>query len=323
MLNSIWQDVQQQFRVGNRVTQIILVNIGVFIAVNLAHVVLRLSPDVYQAIVHFFAVGSGWLHNLTHPWAFLTYAFVHEGLWHVFWNMILFYWFGRIVGDLIGNQRILPLYVWGALAGGLLYFVTAALLPYGDGVEGFLIGASGSVMAMVVAGAFIAPEYAFRLILIGEVRLKYIALAIVLLDVFQFGFDNNDGGHFAHFGGMFMGYFFVAQLRQGNDLAEPINRVIDWVTGLFTKPARTARRPSSSKSSIPVGGTRNRGASGGGARRSPRRSARSGGDAAGGGGLDRQARLDVILDKIKADGIDSLSAEEREFLSLASRADDR
>lgn len=308
MLNSIWQDIQRQFQFGNRVTQIILVNVAVFIAINLARVILQFaSPEVFEAILHFFAVSKLWLHNLTHPWVFLTYAFVHEGFRHILFNMLIFYWFGRIVGDLIGDKAVFPLYFWGAVAGSVLYFITANLLNYGAPSQIWLIGASGSVMATVVAAAILAPEYSFRLILIGEVRLKYIALTIILLDLFSLGLDGNTGGHFAHIGGMLMGYFYVQQLRAGNNLADPINSISNSIIGFFTgfgasrKPSpRRSSKPSLATSKTRIGVSK--------------RSTTSPEPVE-----DLQTRLDFILEKIKATGIDSLTSEERDFLSQASR----
>ena len=225
--------------------------------------------------------------------------------------MILFYWFGRIVGDLIGDKYILPLYLLGAAAGGLLFWATSGF--YNGGT--YIVGASASVMAFIVAAAFYAPEYVFRLILIGEVRLKYIALAIILIDLFAFGTDGNTGGHFAHVGGMLMGYFFVAALGNGHDLAAPINGAIDGVTGFFQRLGRKAppRRPQTRVGSRPKSSVSYETAP----RSSTKRSAGSG--TSGSPGPSHEEKLDAILEKIKATGIKSLSAEEREFLSHESR----
>lgn len=314
MFQSIWQDIQQQFRFGNRVTQLIIVNLIVFVIFGFLGLISRgVDGGGFAAeIENFFAFSSDWYHNLTHPWSILTYAFMHAGLGHIFWNMILFYWFGRIVGDLIGDKYIFPLYLLGAVAGGLVYWGSAVLLPYNSG--NFMVGASASVMAFIVAAAFYAPEYSFRLILIGEVRLKYIALAIILIDLFAFGTDGNTGGHFAHVGGMLMGYVFVTALASGYDLAAPINRSIDAVTNFFERLGRRAppRRPATRVVTRPktsVAYESSRRGNGGTSKPSPGAPA----------GTSHQAQLDVILEKIKASGIKSLSAEEREFLSHVSR----
>lgn len=317
MFQSIWQDIQQQFRFGNRVTQLIIVNVAVFVVFGFLGLISRGVDGgaVSSSIERFFAFSPDWLHNLTHPWSIITYAFLHAGLGHIFWNMLLFYWFGRIVGDLIGDKYIVPLYFLGAIAGGLVYWGTASLGLYNGG--DYIVGASASVMAFIVAAAIYAPDYVFRLILIGEVRLKYVALAILLIDIFAFGTDGNTGGHWAHIGGMVMGYVFVAQLSAGRDLGAPINRAIDWTAGAFERlTTRRERRPAPrtrprQRSSVTTGTARRTSAGGRGTV-----SERRGDDAA----ATHEAQLDAILEKIKASGIKSLSPEEREFLSQQSRS---
>ncbi len=306
MLQSIWQDVQQQFRFGNRVTQIILVNIAVFLVLAIGQIGLKLWPGLYKTIVYFFQISNDWVHNLTHPWVLLTYGFMHEGFMHIIFNMLVFYWFGRIVGDLIGDQRVLPIYLWGVLAGGITFWITELVWPSnGNGIV-YMLGASAGVMATVLAAAVTAPEYAVRLPLLGEVRIKYIALFMVLLDiiVFRNAGVSNQGGHFAHLGGAFMGYLFVVQLRNGNDLAEPVNRVFESIRGFFLGIGKSKKkRPKPTlayKSSTKV--------TGGNSSKSTKANT-----------PNQQERLDVILEKIKAKGIDSLSPEERDFLSIASR----
>ena len=315
MLQSIWQDLQQQFRSGNRVTQLIIVNIVVFVVIELVALFSRgLDGGAFgESLANFFAFSSDWRHNLTHPWTVITYAFLHAGLGHIFWNLLLFYWFGRIVGDMIGDKYVLPLYFLGAVAGGLLFWGTSALGLYQSGT--FIVGASASVMAFIVAAAFYAPDYVIRLILIGEVRLKYIALAILLIDIFAFGRDANTGGHVAHLGGMIMGYVFVTALGSGHDLAAPINGAIDRVRGLFTGAARRGAGPARRRGSRPAPQPR------------PTLAYREGRPANSQQGSrptpppadESQERLDGILEKIKARGMDSLSAEERAFLSSVSR----
>jgi len=259
-----------------------------------------------MSIIQFFEISDNWVHNLTHPWVFLSYGFLHEGFWHIIFNMLVFYWFGRIVGDLIGNQRVLPIYLWGVFAGGITFWVTALIWPSNGVQTTYMLGASAGVMATVLAAAITAPEYAVRLPLLGEVRIKYIALFMVLLDilVFRTAGVSNQGGHFAHLGGAFMGYLFVAQLRNGNDLAVPVNRVFEGIRSFFlgfggskdNRPKPTLAYKAKAKNKVD--------------KVAAAKEAKA---------LDQQQRLDAILEKIKATGIDSLSSEERDFLSIASR----
>jgi len=267
---------------------------------------LKPWAGVYLSIIQFFEISDNWVHNLTHPWVFLTYGFLHEGFWHIIFNMLVFYWFGRIVGDLIGNQRVLPIYLWGVFAGGITFWLTSLVWPSNGAQTTYMLGASAGVMATVLAAAITAPEYAVRLPLLGEVRIKYIALVMVLVDilVFRDAGVSNQGGHFAHLGGAFMGYIFVSQLRNGNDMAEPVNRVFEGIRSFFLgvggskdkRPKPTLAYKAKAKSNVD--------------KATAEKEAKA---------SDQQQRLDVILEKIKAKGIDSLSAEERDFLSIASR----
>lgn len=318
MLQSILNDVKREFSYGNMVTRIIIVNIVVFIAINIFKLVLFISnggqlPALYDQVLHFFCMSSEWPYFLTHPWGLITSMFLHEGFWHILWNMLFLYWFGRIVGDFIGNQRILPIYLLGGIAGAILFFASANLLPNMP-IGRFALGASAGVMAIVVAAGAISPDYIMRLLFIGDVKLKYIVAVLVFLDLIVIPNGGNTGGHIAHLGGAFFGWFFVFQLRNGNDLSRPVNNIIDSISNFFKslfsgetrrKPKVAYRNPNR-KEQVK-------------ARR--QRSSSSRGQAASDSGKQEghQEKLDAILDKIKQSGYDSLSAEEKEFLFNASK----
>ncbi len=311
MLQSIWEDVKREFSQGNMVTRIIIINIIVFVIVNLTDLFLYIGnggepSPFYETFLHFFCMSSDWKFFLTHPWGIFTSMFLHEGFWHILWNMLFMYWFGRIVGDFIGNQRVLPLYLLGGVAGSLIYFITANLMPYGEGGGSFALGASGAVMAIVVAAGAIAPDYIMRLLFIGDVKLKYIVAVLVFLDLILIPKGSNTGGHFAHLGGAAFGWFFVFQLRNGNDWSAPVNSLMDGI-GNFFRSLFSGRRGG------PKVVYRNPG-------RSRKQAGSSRGQAASDSkSKDHQERLDAILDKIKQSGYNSLSKEEKEFLFNASK----
>lgn len=313
MFESIWNDVKREFSYGNMVTRIIIFNVVIFIAVNILKLVLFISngghlPEAYYTILHFFCMSSDWQFFLTHPWGLFTSMFLHEGFWHILWNMLFLYWFGRIVGDFIGNQRILPIYLLGGIAGGILYFASANLLPNLP-MGSYALGASAGVMAIVVAAGAISPDYVMRLLFLGDVKLKYIVAVLVFLDLILIPDGGNTGGHIAHLGGAFFGWFFVFQLRNGNDWSRPVNNIIDSISnffnGLFTgqrtrrKPKVAYRNPDRPKSRT---------------KRSSKGEAASDSNSKA-----HQEKLDAILDKIKESGYESLTAEEKEFLFNASK----
>lgn len=317
MFQSIWDDLKREFGYGNMVTRIIIINVAVFVVIHLVNFGLFLyyggapekSYPVFQKFVHFFCMSSDWKYLLTHPWGLFTSMFLHEGFWHILWNMLFLYWFGRIVGDFIGNQRVLPIYLLGGLAGAVIFFFSANLLNYGEnGV--FALGASAGVMAIVVAAGAISPDYVMRLLLLGDVKLKYIVGVLVLLDVIGIGNNINTGGHFAHLGGAFFGWLFIYQLRNGADWARPVNGILDGIARFFRRlfsgelhrpgPKVAYRNPSRE-------------------RVQRERESRRGNAASDRAYRSHQEQLDAILDKIKESGYESLSEEEKEFLFNASK----
>ena len=216
--------------------------------------------------------------------------------------MLIFFWFGRIVGDLIGDQKIWPLYLLGGLAAAAAFFGWSML----SGTSHYALGASGSVMAFVVAAAFLAPDYNMRLILIGNVKLKYIAFVILLLDLIGLANNINTGGHVAHLGGAFMGYVFVTSLRQGKDLSEGVNRFFDRLISLVSVNRNKPQSPKTKKKARIIQMT--------GSKKGKPKSDNIPNDSF-------QARLDEILDKISRHGYDSLTEEEEDFLKNASKQD--
>lgn len=312
MFQSIWEDVKREFSYGNMVTRIIIINVAIFVLINLIKITLFISnggapSPAFEHVLNFFCMSADWRFVLTHPWVPFTSMFLHEGFWHILWNMLFLYWFGRIVGDFIGNQRILPIYLLSGLMGGLFYFISENILASGN-PQSFALGASGAVMGIVVASAFISPDYIMRLLFLGDVKLKYIVFVLVFLDLISIANDINTGGHFAHVGGGFMGWLFVWQLREGNDLAMPINNFFNRISNFFkgvtesSEPRRGPRMAYKNPNKTKRSASSNR--------------AESMTDEED---LSHQEQVDAILDKIKQHGYDSLSEAEKEFLFNASK----
>ncbi len=310
MFQSIIDDIKREYSYGNMVTRIVITNVVVFIAINMVWIIARLShtwqtPEWYNSILHSFMVSSDWFHNLTHPWAFFTHMYMHEGFWHLLWNMLILYWFGRIVGDLIGNQRILPIYLISGFAGGVIFALTAKWLPVAAAGPIYALGASAAVMGMVVAAGVLAPNYIMRLLLIGDVKLKYIVAGLVFMDLIGMAGNVNTGGYIAHLGGSLFGWLFVLQLSNGTDWALPVNRLLDGIQSVFqTLFSRTRKRPKVVYK-----------AQGGDKKQPKARQTRGNAQSDG----NDQEKIDRILDKIKESGYDSLSAEEKSFLFNASK----
>jgi len=316
MFDSLWDDVKRGYASGNTVIRLIYINVAVFLVVNV--VGLLLIPFVgvgagnnvaMDGLLEWLMVPSQPLKLLTRPWTIVTYMFLHEGLFHILFNMLILYWFGRILQDLLGDHRIMPIYVYGGLAGFLLFFLTANIFPefYANTYGTRMLGASAGVMAVVMAAATTAPTYQMSLILIGPVQIRWIALFMFVTDLIALRLGSNTGGHFAHIGGALMGYFFVKGLRAGNDLGIPlhdfVNSIANFFKGLFSKQKR--------KPKVVFRNTETPKA------RPSRSSAKK--DTAKQPNIPHQEKVDTILDKIKKSGYESLSDEEKEYLFNASK----
>ena len=294
MLQSIYDDIKDQFSHGNMITRIILFNLFVFLIIIIVKAFSPPETGVFNSFYSNVSLSSDGWKIIRKPWTILTHMFAHQGLWHLGWNMLMLYWFGRITGDLAGDKRILPLYILGGLAGALTFFMYAQVINLTGGMA---YGASAAVTCIVIAAAFLAPDYIIRLLILGDVKLKYIALALIIIDIAMISSRDNTGGHLAHLGGAAIGGMFVHMLRRGKDITEPLQRLFDKSPKKTMKRSRTSLTVVENKKKKWV------------ERNKPQRT------------VDTQERIDQILDKINQSGYESLTDEEKDFLYKVSKQD--
>lgn len=303
LFKSIWDDLQYSLRAGNMVTKLVVVNFAVFVVIKLIYLAMSLVTMGDASGLYDNMLGYLWLYaDLSalawHFWGIITHMFLHDSLWHLVNNMMVLYIFGKIVSDLVGERRILPLYLLGGLAGALVYVVTAQFFL---DIGSYALGASAAVMALGGAALILAPDYRVHLLLLGAVKVKYIVLILVLLDLVAIAGAYPAGGHAAHIAGFAMGCLFVFQLRDGRDWAVPVNQVFHWFGNLFNSNSKSKfQRP---KNAPPMRASF----------KPTKTASRSEAD------LSFQEKLDSILDKIKAQGYESLTQEEKDFLYEASQ----
>lgn len=294
MMTSIIDDIKQSFRSGNMITRIILVNVGVFMFLALFN---AFAPNLYNSFSNWVYFPSSPLQLLTRPWTIITHMFSHVGLWHMAFNMLILYWFGRIVGDLLNDRRVLPLYLLGGLAGAVVYFL-ASYFSSNVG-PGNAHGASAAVLCIVAAAAATSPDYTVRLLFLGDVKIKWIAAAVIFINILGTQGNSNVGGAWGHLGGLAFGFFYVWKLRNGSDVTEPVQETLAWIVD------RVEGKPKKKKSSLKVSHVAKK------SKEVKRKRQGSNGDL--------QSQVDIILDKIKVNGYDSLSEEEKEILFRASK----
>jgi membrane associated rhomboid family serine protease len=303
---SIWQDIKHQYKYGGSHVKLIILNVAVFIAANL---VLLFGNFLMQAqygtqFLNWFMAVADFKAMLFKPWAFFTYMFLHERFLHILFNMLFLYWFGGVLKEFLGNNRVVPVYIYGGLAGVVLFMLCYNIFPAFKGqLMVPILGASAGVMAVVLAAATVAPNYTFFLFLIGPVKIKWIAFFYVLMDLIQMR-NGNPGGHIAHIGGAVMGYLYIIQLQRGRDLARPFYYLEDLIEN-WRNPVRKIKVVHRSQPKVK--------ATTAGAGKSRMQAP----DA----GPSKQEQLDLILDKINRSGYDSLNADEKAFLFKVSQED--
>jgi membrane associated rhomboid family serine protease len=309
-MNTFVRDIKQEWiKQNNHLMRLIMVNIGVFVVLKLWFFFERvLSPagnteagstPILDFVIGKVSITPALGEFIWEPWTLFTFSFVHFDLLHLVFNMLMLYWFGRLVTEFMGSQKLLALYVWGGLAGGLLYLLLFNTIPFFvrgvDSIGLGMIGASASIYAIIVGIATLLPDYQIFLLFFGPVKLKWVAAVTVFLSFIAMAGYANQGGNVAHVGGALMGYLFVQQLRRGNDLSLLLTRVVNWTKKLFNGQGKhRASRPDD-----------RRGA--GGVNRN------------GGSANPSQDEIDRILDKIGEKGYESLTQEEKQLLFKASQ----
>ena len=162
-------DLRQKFRQGDIVTRLIFLNVGAFLLVSLVSLFLTLFRWNAYAWLHWLELPAWVSAFVRQPWSLITYMFMHAGLLHLLFNMLWLYWFGRLFLNIFSSKHLRGLYVLGGICGGLLYMIAYNVFPYfEDAVFGsYLLGASASVLAIVIATAVREPDYQVQLLFIG------------------------------------------------------------------------------------------------------------------------------------------------------------
>lgn len=295
---TIITDLKENFRRGSIHIRLVYINVGIFVLTALVDILLRLFNASLGNLLDWFELPASLPRFIAQPWSILTYMFLHANLWHILFNMLWLYWFGALFLQFFSAKHLRGLYLLAGICGGVLYMAAYNLFPYFRPMTdySFLLGASASVLGIVAATAYREPNYPIRLLFIGTVKLKYLALIVIGLDVLSIT-ANNAGGHIAHLGGAVAGLCFAASLSKGTDLTRWLNRAADWVTGIFIP------RPRKPKMKIHYGANADR-------QKDYDYNARK---------KAQNDEIDRILDKLKKSGYESLTTEEKKSLFDASK----
>lgn len=292
---------------GNTLTILVAINLIVFIVFAFIKAIYFFQyPDknaaltfYYENVLSWFTLPAEGSKILARPWTIITNMFLHDGVWHVLANMLWLGLFGSILQGLTGNRKLVPVFIYGGLAGAVAFVVAYNFLPglkAGVGVS-TLLGASAGVMAVAIVATIISPGYRIFPMLHGGIPLWIITVLFLIIDLATIPV-NNPGGHIAHLAGAFTGFLFMYFLRRDYDWSEWMNNFFDWVSNLFNpdRPKKdkqikdelfykSSSRPYKKISHV------------------------------------TQQRIDEILDKINQEGYNSLTDDEKEMLKRASKED--
>lgn len=274
--------------------KLIVINVGVF-------VVNALLPFLFgwgrSAIDRWFHLPQDFFVFLGQPWSLVTYSFFHGGLGHIFWNMLLLYFAGRIFLNLFNARRFITVYFLGVIFGGLLFLFSYNVFPALLVFNTALIGASAGVTAILIFVCAYIPDQEVRVVFFN-VKLWQVGVFVVLIDLVQIPYSDNAGGHLAHLGGALLGYVYARQLLKGRDIGEGFSRFLDAIANMFRKkerkaPMKTVYRRGNSPIQTKINYDKE----------------------------SRQRKIDAILDKISKSGYEALSKEEKDFLFKAGKED--
>ena len=287
-------DLKRFFRDSSILPRLIIINTAVWLLIQLAFMIgwafNRSDLMVEVVILDYLALPASFELLITRPWTLLTYMFLHTSFWHILFNMLWLYWFGKIFMQYLNQRQLITTYILGGLAGGLLYILAYNIFPVFETVmpQARALGASASVMAIVTAISFYIPNYTINMIFFGRVKIFYLALALFIIDFFMIR-HGNAGGHIAHIGGAVYGFFYIYYLRKGKDISKLFPKIT-----YRKKTGHTIKRKPRAKTKKTV---------------RPASDESYNRDRA-----TKQKRIDKILDKISRSGYDSLTKAEKELL---------
>ena len=296
-------DIKRRFYTGSILTKFIYINVAIFVLIRLSFLIMKLFLQETDFTVYLEMPSSPvlLLHRL---WTLITYMFVHFDFLHILFNMLWLYTFGRIFLMFFTGRQLGGLYVLGGIAGGLFFLLAYNIFPYFSAVssQSFLVGASASVMAIVFAVSFYQKDYQLNLLFLGRLKLIYLAVGALLIDIFAIT-SENAGGHIAHIGGALFGILFAICYQKGKDITAFTNKLIDRFVNMFKKE-RSPKFKVYKNKNYKADATPNRPETDEEYLR--RKKA-------------EEQDIDNILDKLKRSGYESLSSEEKKKLFNASK----
>lgn len=201
-------------------SRLMLVNICIWIICRFISVFTWLfNVSDISFVTKLFAVPSDIAVLAEKPWTIFTYMFLQEQFWHLFFNMLMLYYGGKIFLQYFSQKQLLITYIFGGFFGALFFILAFNAFPAFESIKdtAFALGSSASVLSILVAAATYQPDYQLNLFLLGRVKMKWVAIIFVIIDFLSIT-NGNSGGHIAHLGGALWGFIYAYMLRKNIDI---------------------------------------------------------------------------------------------------------
>lgn len=275
------------FGTSSKVNLLIAINVAIFVVFGVLGVfdyLFTKQNNINQFVIEYLAVPVYLPKLLYRFWTPFTYMFLHAGFFHILFNMLWLFWMGRIFENFLSSKKLVFVYFAGGLAGAFFYILSFNIFPAFADVRlvSAAVGASASVTAILIACATLVPNYTIFLMFLGPVKLKWIALFYLVIDILGVA-GSNAGGYLSHIGGAIFGFIFIKALQSGSDWSKPFENLFEAKPKLKVVSRNQPVTPRVVKNDMP-----------------------------------NQAVIDSILDKISKSGYDKLTASEKETLFKAS-----
>lgn len=291
---------------GNALMGLFTLNVVFFLillCIQVAYFFYQQTPELYNAqVVQWFELPAGMTKLSERPWTILTYMFSDTGsnIVRVISNMLWLWAFGYVLQEMTGNDKIIPIYIYGGVAGGIVFIAACHFIPaLRTNIESSsLLGANAATMAVAMATTTLSPNHKFFTMIRGGISIWVLMLVYLFIDLA--GVASLGAAYsLSHIAGALAGFLFVYFLRKGKDGSVWMNNFYSWVMNLFNPNKKTRNTSTKEKIFYNTGN------------RSPYNKTSN----------ITQQRVDEILDKINQRGYHFLTDEEKEILKKAAEED--
>tara|TARA_B100000963_G_scaffold276064_1_gene244320 strand:- start:15591 stop:16469 length:879 start_codon:yes stop_codon:yes gene_type:complete len=291
-MNSILKQIKNKFHKASIINKLIYANVTIFIFFSLIDVISYLINANVNIFINKFELPSNTDTFIQQPWAIITYMFFHNSFLHLLFNMIWLHFGGKILINYINPKQFLSSYLIGGICGGILFILSYNFIPAFSDIylSAFALGASASVFAIMIAAATYSPNLVIQLPLFGSIKLKYIAIFMITLDIISIP-KGNAGGHIAHIGGAIFGFFYINQLKRGKDYSITLTKIIDVIINTFNKKPKFKKVHKRPKTDYEFNEEK----------------------------AKQKQEINKILEKISKSGYESLSQKEKDILFSESK----